>query len=289
MNRIFQRALTRCFGRTNESESRHEKPEVRNVNDYYVVKSPSQQNVLDLFSGEWSSAMPEGSGLATSPGQVGLFDDARVHWAEKFFGGFTAMDILELGPLEGAHSYMFSRRGARNILAIEANSRAFLKCLCIKEIFRLSNVEFTLGDFNKYLVSCSRRFDLVFASGVLYHMADPIEFLESVARVSDRLFIWTHYYDEKIISGNRNLSHKFAPLKSMVRNGFSYQCSTQEYKESLQWAGFCGGPGVTSEWLTRDSILDFLNVSGFKNVQIEFDQPQHPNGPAFAICVQRLT
>ena len=39
------------------------------------------------------------------------------------------------------------------------------------------------------------RFDLVWASGVLYHMSDPIGFLESVSRVSDCIFIWTHYVD----------------------------------------------------------------------------------------------
>ncbi len=37
------------------------------------------------------------------------------------------MNILELGPLEGAHTYQL------RILAIEANAEAFLKCLVVKE------------------------------------------------------------------------------------------------------------------------------------------------------------
>lgn len=256
------------------------------INDYYVTKAPSPQNVLDLFAGEWSSAMPEGTGLFSSPGSAALFSDPRVLWAKDVFGGFDGMNVLELGPLEGAHSYMLSGLGANSVLAVEANSRAFLKCLCIKEIFRLDKVSFILGDFNEYLKS-SGRFDLVFASGVLYHMSDPIGFLESICRISDRLFIWTHYYDERIIKNNGKLAHKFGPLQRLEKNGFAYESALQSYKESLGWAGFCGGPELTSRWLARKSILDFLEYSGFRNIRIEFEAPDHQNGPSFAICASR--
>jgi hypothetical protein len=46
-----------------------------NILDQYVNKEPSKQNVLDIFSGEWSSVMPIESGLFTKPGTALLFDD----------------------------------------------------------------------------------------------------------------------------------------------------------------------------------------------------------------------
>src|SRR5581483_9340588 len=49
---------------------------------HYVMKAPADQNVMDLFDGEWSSKLPEDLGLVTRPGFAKLFEDARVIWAE---------------------------------------------------------------------------------------------------------------------------------------------------------------------------------------------------------------
>lgn len=254
---------------------------------YYVMEKPENQHVLDIFKGEWSSRLPEGSALETQPGFAQLFDDARVNWAEETFGGFDNWNILELGPLEAGHSYMFQKRGAKKVLAIEANTRAFLKCLCIKEIFNLDRVSFILGDFEKYLETDTAVYDMVFASGVLYHMSNPVSLLEHISRVSDRLFLWTHYYDKEIIRNNKTLRRKFGDLQELVQKGETYHYAQQYYKSSLDWAGFCGGLNPTSIWLTRESIIKALTNFGFEINAIGFDHPDHQNGPSFAICAQK--
>ena len=93
-----------------------------NILDQYVTRAPTQQNILDLFDGEWSSMMPTTSGLTTRPGTAALFEDGRIAWAEQQFGGFNARRILELGPLECGHTYMLHERGAESIVSIEANT-----------------------------------------------------------------------------------------------------------------------------------------------------------------------
>jgi Methyltransferase domain len=255
--------------------------------DQYVVRLPCAQNVIDLFDGEWSSRMPDSSGLQSKPGTAALFADGRIDWAGKVFGGFADRKILELGPLEGAHSFMLQNAGAESITAIEANSRAFLKCLCIKELFGLNRVSFKLGDFVAYLEQNKRKFDIAIASGVLYHMADPIKVLDLISDAADKIFIWTHYFDENIIFKNKDLVHKFGLLETASYKGFEYRFSSQAYKKALDWAGFCGGPERNSKWLTKDSIVGFLSKAGFKDICEQFDQPDHQNGPAFAICAQR--
>lgn len=55
--------------------------------DAYCMERPSQQTALDIFRGEWSSAMPSGSGLVTAPGSAALFQDSRVSWAIEQAGG----------------------------------------------------------------------------------------------------------------------------------------------------------------------------------------------------------
>jgi SAM-dependent methyltransferase len=258
-----------------------------NVLDSYVKAAPSNQNILEIFDGEWSSAMPDGSGLKSVPGPSRLFEDARIAWAEHTLGGFKGKDVLELGPLEGGHSFMLERAGARSVVAIEANRRAFLKCLCIKEIFRLDRVQFKLGDFVAFLDGEIDRFDAVVASGVLYHMTDPVKLLKGIAKVSDKILLWTHYYDQALIKGTRH-ELLFEEPHNIEAPDFIGVGARRFYTSALLWQGFCGGSEAYAVWLTKDTILESLKRLGFNRIDISSEQVDHPNGPAFAVCAQRL-
>lgn len=254
--------------------------------DAYCMQPPDPQHVLDIFRGEWSSAMPAGSGLQTTPGSAALFEDGRVTWAVAQAGGVAGRRILEIGPLEGGHSYMLEQAGAAEVLAIEANTRSFLKCLCIKEVFKLQAVRFLLGDGMAFMERDAGGFDMVFASGVLYHLQDPMAFLRLLPRMAPRALLWTHYFDDAIIRNTPALAHKFGPVERSAIDGFTYEFVEQSYKEALQWSGFCGGSAPTSRWLTRGSILDYLRHIGYGRIEVSFEAPEHPNGPAFAIYVE---
>src|ERR1019366_3439941 len=73
--------------------------------------------------------------------------------------------------------------------AVEANKEAFLRCLVLKNLFNL-RATFLLGDFVSHLEG-SLRYDLIYASGILYHLTDPAEFLVNCASRCDHLFIWS--------------------------------------------------------------------------------------------------
>jgi Protein of unknown function (DUF1698) len=252
----------------------------------YVAGPPSAQQALDLFDGEWSSQMPSGSGLRTRPGSAALFEDARINWLSELLGGFAGRSVLELGPLEGGHSYMMQRGGADRIVSVEANTRAYLKCLCVKEIFGLNKVQFLLGDFVEYLRSSDERFDVVLASGVLYHMQEPVELLQLAARKAPVLMLWTHFYDAAVVRATQPAA-KFGAIEPRSFDGLAYEAAEQRYFEALEWAGFCGGPAMTSRWMTKPSILDVLDRLGFTTVVTGFEQIDHPNGPAFALFARR--
>ncbi|HEY5079819.1 MAG TPA: hypothetical protein VII43_08225, partial [Opitutaceae bacterium] len=103
----------------------------------YATQAPSIQQTLDLFRDKWASRLPESAGPARA-GDAALFNDPRVDWAVRGFSslGF-AMDqstVLEVGPLEGGHTYGLSRAGAKSVTAVEAHPEAFLKCLVLKEV-----------------------------------------------------------------------------------------------------------------------------------------------------------
>jgi hypothetical protein len=257
--------------------------------DSYCMQLPGPQQVLDTFRGEWSSAMPAESGLQTQPGQAALFEDERVKWAVAQAGGVRGARILELGPLEGGHSYMLEKAGAAEVVAVEANTRSFLKCLCVKEVFQLQATRFMLGDCVSFMEHDRGGWDMVFASGILYHMKDPIGFIALLPKMAPKLLLWTHYFDERIIRSTPTLAKKFGQLEQSTREGFKYEFAEQSYKEALQWSGFCGGSAETSVWLSRESILGFLRHLGYSRIEIEFETPNHPNGPALAVYAERCS
>jgi SAM-dependent methyltransferase len=251
--------------------------------DQYVTSAPTHQNALDLFQGEWSSQLPPEEGPLKA-GQIPLFEDQRIVWAESQLGGFDGCRILELGPLEGGHTYMLEKMGADSILSIEANARAFLKCLIVKEILNLTRSRFLLGDFLEYLRGTKESFDVCLASGVLYHMRDPVELLHLISRVSNKIILWTHYYDPEVIQRDPRLSEKFSkPVRSRYKE-FSSAFYKYAYKDALKWAGFCGGSAAFSSWMSREDILCCLKHLGYSDLRIGFDHPNHPNGPALCVA-----
>jgi len=179
-----------------------------------------------------------------------------------------------------------SRSGAASITSIESNTTSFLKCLVVQNALKF-NANFMLGDFCAYLDSCTETFDILLASGVLYHMMEPVKLLRDMAKVSRSIGIWTHYYDSKIILGREDLKKKFDSEPTIERVGerevVSYK---QSYLEALQWSGFCGGPVPTSYWLTRESLIGVLNNLGFA-VTVGQEQRDHQNGPAILLFASK--
>jgi hypothetical protein len=166
----------------------------------FCLKSPSPQTAVDLFAGQWASQLPPPFEKLTG-GTSELFDDDRITWGTAELGGVVDSRILELGPLEGGHTFMLDRHGAAQVTAIEENTRAFLRCLVVKEILGMPSAHFLCGDFVPFLsdaIERRERWDLCLALGVLSHQQDPVALLELVTQVSDRVLLFTHYYDAEL-------------------------------------------------------------------------------------------
>jgi hypothetical protein len=121
---------------------------------------------------------------------------------------------------------------------------------------------------------------------VLYHLRQPVEVLKDMARVSDRLFLWTHYYDPVALDRPEVAVH-FASQNARAVDDFEFTEHRYEYKDALAWNGFCGGSASYANWLERDAILECLRRAGFRSIEIGFDDPMTRHGPAFALVAQR--
>lgn len=252
----------------------------------YFDTAPSPQNALDIFRGEWYTSLP-GELHQLRAGSIDLYADPRLAWALSQMPDLTARDVIELGPLEGAHTYMLEHAGCASVRSIEASPRAYLKCLVMKEVLGLQRSHFLCGDFVTYLRNAPAKADAVIASGVLYHMTNPAELIELISRVTDCVFLWTHYYDEQALAARPDIARKLTKRIQTEHQGFQHVLYRYEYWSSFGLKRFCGGPNPHAFWMERYAILDCLRFFGYNDIVTGFDEPNHPDGPAFALVAKR--
>jgi hypothetical protein len=124
------------------------------------LRYPSHQNAVELFGDRWLVRIEElYPGLKSGPDNYLRADTRPVIAAQHLGftpGSFHGMNVLELGPLEGMHSYQIAKLGAESLVSIEANTVAYLRCLVMKEILKF-RCSYLLGDALKYLEQNSQK------------------------------------------------------------------------------------------------------------------------------------
>jgi len=231
------------------------------VNDFYNADAPSAQAAVDLFANEWSSILPDAVGAQTG-GSARLFEAPWVEWLLSQVGSIQGQRVLELGPLECGNTYMLEQAGAGSVVAVEANSRAFLRCLIVKNLLELNKTKLLFGDFVSYLET-NPTFDVVLASGVLYHMQNPLALLVLATRAAPTIMVWTHYYDLEGVDEPMRSKFDTRPTE-LSYDGHRATGYTFRYGEALAWKGFCGGPRHTTVWLEWPEIVRIVQALGFQ-------------------------
>jgi hypothetical protein len=231
---------------------RSEEVAVSNLFSGDETRAPSFQNAVDALPG-WNCHFPVEYGLTA--GRLPAFDDPRITWAIERYGDLTNRKVLELGPLEAAHTSMLARAGA-HVDAVEANRLAYLKCLVTREILDFPNTRFYLGDFVQWLEQTDARYDLVVASGVLYHMREPLRLLRAMSERADAIYLWTVMVDDYELP--HSATQKF--------EGLDVRLYVRGYGDRS--VAFCGGAMDFPNWMHRDDILAVLAALGYDDVTV---------------------
>lgn len=252
--------------------------------DRYVSSVPSLQNAVDAVDG-WSTAFPPQYGVNAGP--LAVYHDSRIQWAIACFGSLEGRHVLELGPLEAGHTAMLEAAGAK-VDAIEANQVAFMRCLIAKEVLGLTRSRFWLGDFIKALESWEQSYDLIVASGVLYHLKHPLHLIDLAAKRTNALFIWTHIVTEEDMPLSDPRRFVFAPTVEVHSfHGIDVRAYRRTYAQAESNVAFCGGMSDEHRWLHRDDLLAALKQVGFTDIQTNHNEPEHPFGPAISIFARK--
>jgi SAM-dependent methyltransferase len=236
------------------------------------VKTPSQLAALDRDTLEREMrALTEKYGPWTAHGielRDGLFTRTEdlylpslmaslIRILEPFFAKPLAeMRILDLGCLEGGFAIEFGKRGAAEVVGVEAREANIAKAIFARDALSLENVVFVQDDVRNLTREKYGLFDLVLCWGLLYHLdaASVFRFIEQIASVCTRTAVFdTH------VSLSDELSIDY---KGSAYAGREYRELGTNAEELLSdpW-GSVGNE--TSFWFTREALCSFLGSLGF--------------------------
>jgi len=196
-------------------------------------------------------------------GGISAVGDLRV---EQFFRFVPEpATILELGSLEGAHSFILAQHpGVQRVLALEGREANLRKARFVQGLVQVGNVEFAQANLEHAELASFGKFDAVFCSGLLYHLPKPWKLIEQLPAVAPLLFLWTMYAHEKEASDMAN----------GLRGKIQGEGGPDEPLSGLS---------PTATWLTLDSLRRLLTASGYRRIEVIRDDAAHPNGPAVTI------
>ena len=251
--------------------------------------TPSNQAIADIMRGTWHSEFPSEYGVHTG-GQVRHFDfdvDDRVKWVDSVIaGGLKGRAILELGPYEAYNTWQMEKLGAERVVAVESNNIAFLKCLLVKEVTGL-RARFLYGDFIRYLQSCQDFYDIVWASGVIYHQTQPLELIQAMSKVTSNVFVSTHYYHDSMKS-NPDSARYLRPERDVVveLDGLRVPCHYRSYLVA-NGALFAGGSEEFSYWVAKEDLFELFRRSGFTKIDVQADDLDSTFGPTIKFLARK--
>lgn len=202
-------------------------------------------------------------------GHFDAMNDARI---AQFFESFPQVEnILELGSLEGGHSFALARNeSVKKVTAIEGRAANIEKSKLIKRLLGDEKVEFIEADIEKLDFDAFGACDAVFCSGLLYHLPRPWELIPKLARVSPNIFIWTQVSEED----------KAKKVRSGWRGKFYREGGLLDPLSGLSSKSF---------WLTLGSLIGLLTANGFRQTRIIEHNLAHPKGHAVTLAATKKT
>lgn len=203
----------------------------------------------------------------------------------------SKLRTVDLGCLEGGYAAELAKMGFYS-LGIEAREDNIAKCNYVKDNLNLPNLEFAQDDVRN--VANYGKFDVTLCYGLLYHLNDPVDFLQKISDNTTKLLLLnTHFAPERDYRYNLGALNKFVIGPIQKRTGFmeyqkNYRLSSlttnEGYRgrwfkewtpgtdkrkiEKILWASY---NNHRSFWLCKKDLTQVLHQAGFKNVFEQFD------------------
>jgi SAM-dependent methyltransferase len=182
-------------------------------------------------------------------------------------GDGPAPRVADLGCLEGGFAFAMADVGY-DVLGVEARQGNVDKCLWALERRHPSTIGFVQDDVRN--IAEHGTFDAVFAAGILYHLDKPIEFLNTLGRITRKLLIvQTHYAPPLGGEGKLRLS---APVLNEGALGRWFgEWSKKATPEEIEAKIWTSVGNARSFWLDKKHLLQAISNAGFPVVFEQYD------------------
>lgn len=175
--------------------------------------------------------------------------------------------VLELGCLEGGHTFPLARR-ATAVVAIDARADNLARARWLARFYPSHNIRFEQADLEHAPLDQLGPFDVVFNVGLLYHLVEPWGLLARLARLAPWLFLWTHVARDFGLFGRRRV----------IRGGYRGVLYAEH-----GFADPLSGTTGSSFWPTPSELDRMLADCGFTDRQVLEVDWRHRHGPSILL------
>lgn len=168
--------------------------------------------------------------------------------------------VADLGSLEGGYAVHLAR-GGYDVVGIEGRESNFATCQWVAEQVGLPNLTFALDDVRN--IRAHGTFDAVLCAGLLYHLDEPVAFLNTLGEVTRRLLIVNANYateDGRELELWPMLTRELSENEGKLGRWFD--------EDDGAWSSVGNRRAF---WLERRHLLQAMIEAGFPTVFEQFD------------------
>jgi 2-polyprenyl-3-methyl-5-hydroxy-6-metoxy-1,4-benzoquinol methylase len=198
-----------------------------------------------------------------------VIPDRRIVLLNERFS-LATKHVLEIGCFEGIHTIGLCQY-AQKVTAVDARIENVVKTMVRCGFFAFYPTVFKWNVEERPADTALLEADVLCHIGVLYHLKDPVRHLLDLSRfVKMGVLLDTHYALEEEARKSYQVNGRMYPYKKY-----------REIKSSV-----FSGVYDHSKWLRLTDIVQVLNDSGFKRVDI-VETREERNGPRVLLLAQR--
>lgn len=215
------------------------------------------------------------------------FVSARRILETVFPGDKKQLRLADLGCLEGGYAVEFARMGFQ-VVGVDVREANIAACNYVKSKTNLPNLTFFQDDV--WNIARYGKFDVIFCCGLLYHLDQPKQFLETLSSVTTRLVILQTHFSTRTtntvykklrlpalvqkaaarVTGNK---HNLSPLsenEGLAGRWYMEFPNDDSFRkrEIRRWASW---ENRQSFWIQREYLLQAIQDVGFDLVMEQFD------------------
>jgi SAM-dependent methyltransferase len=156
---------------------------------------------------------------------------------ERLFGDELGdMSVLDIGCNSGWFSFDIAHRGARRVDGVDLREHNIEQARFLGDYFGLEQTHFDVADATAF--DDDRQWDVVLNLGVLYHVTDPLSFLQRTYELCTRFAVLDTICHEEPFSGFVLFDAKDPSHPHEGRESWEFHPTYRGAIDALRYAGF---------------------------------------------------